>query len=435
MKRILLGLTFALFCSVNAQNYTSYFTGNATDLVAQPTGGVCLMGGATENDNAMRWFLNQSGGGDILILRASGSNGYNDYFYSQLGVTVNSVESIVCHNVNSATEAYIQQKIQQAEAIWFAGGDQWNYVSYWRNTAIDSLINVAIADRNIVIGGTSAGLAILGKYYFPARFGSVTSTTALADPYDYTVEVDSAPFLKVPLMEDVITDTHYDYYNRRGRHITFLARMLTDWGKNVRGIACEEYTAVCVDTSGIGHVYGDSPNSDDNAYFLRINCEIPGNAPEVCVNNLPLQWDQNGDAIRVYAVKGTQNGANTFDLNDWISGSGGTWEAWSVYNNSVLVAASVAPTCSANAVVDAKAATGLSVSPNPCTTGRVVVATEDFPMENLVVLNAMGQTVKEFNDLNGVPVANIDLADLGKGFYYLKAQADGKWRVATLVVE
>ena len=37
------------------------------------------MGGASENDAAMAWFLERAGGGDVLVLRASGSDGYNDY--------------------------------------------------------------------------------------------------------------------------------------------------------------------------------------------------------------------------------------------------------------------------------------------------------------------------------------------------------------------
>lgn len=65
-----------------AQSYTSYFTGDVADAVVSPLGGTCMMGGATENDYAMRWFLERSGGGDILVIRASGSDGYNDYLSS-----------------------------------------------------------------------------------------------------------------------------------------------------------------------------------------------------------------------------------------------------------------------------------------------------------------------------------------------------------------
>jgi len=177
------------------QSFTSYFTGNVVDQITAPKGGVCLMGGASEDDNAMIWFLQQSGGGDILVLRASGSDGYNDYLYSELGVAVNSVETIVFNDASAAFDPYVHIRIQQAEAIWMAGGNQWNYVSYWRDTPVGSLINEAIANRNIVVGGTSAGMAIQGGYYFSAENGTVTSSEALSNPYHPNITVDSTLFL------------------------------------------------------------------------------------------------------------------------------------------------------------------------------------------------------------------------------------------------
>jgi cyanophycinase-like exopeptidase len=247
----LLFLLFPLFLNYIAfsQSYTTYFTGNSTDVVTSPFGGVCIMGGATEHDEAMKWFLEQANGGDILVLRTSGSNGYNNYLYSQLGIGVNSVETIVFNNATASNDAYVLQQIQNAEAIWFAGGDQWNYVSYWRNTPIDSLINLALVNKKIVIGGTSAGMAIQGGYYFSAENGTVTSATALNNPYDFDVTVDSTKFLDNDYLGDVITDTHYDNPDRKGRHITFLARIFMDYGVQAKGIACQEYTAVCIDTN------------------------------------------------------------------------------------------------------------------------------------------------------------------------------------------
>ncbi|MEM7515208.1 MAG: Type 1 glutamine amidotransferase-like domain-containing protein, partial [Bacteroidota bacterium] len=163
----------SLFTSVelHGQAFRSWFTGSRTDLQATPLGGVCLMGGASENDEAMKWFLERSGGGDILVLRASGSDGYNDYLFSELGVSVNSVETILFNQAEGVESEYVHERIQQAEAIWFAGGDQYDYITFWRGTAIDSLINQGISERNIVIGGTSAGMAILGSNYFTAENG------------------------------------------------------------------------------------------------------------------------------------------------------------------------------------------------------------------------------------------------------------------------
>jgi hypothetical protein len=48
-----------------SQSYTSYLSGNSRDVVTQPNGGICLMGGSSENDEAMKWFLQQANGGDF----------------------------------------------------------------------------------------------------------------------------------------------------------------------------------------------------------------------------------------------------------------------------------------------------------------------------------------------------------------------------------
>lgn len=79
------------------------------------------------------------------------------------------------------------EQIANAEAIWMAGGNQWNYVDYWRNSQMGQNINENIANKNIVIGGTSAGMAVLGGIYFTAQFGTITSMTALQNPYNNTL--------------------------------------------------------------------------------------------------------------------------------------------------------------------------------------------------------------------------------------------------------
>lgn len=294
------------------------------------------MGGATESDPAMRWFLQRAKGGDILVIRASGSDGYNDYLFSELGVLVNSVETIVFHSRQASYDPYILDKVQQAEAIWIAGGNQWKYVSYWRNTPIDSLINDGIHQRNLVVGGTSAGMAIQGGVYFSAENGTVTSSTALSNPYHTKVSIDSSRFIQHASLAEVITDTHFDGRDRKGRHSTFLARMSFDYNRQAKGIACDEYTAVCIDENGIARVFGGHPQYNDNAYFIQTNCALDAPQPEVCVPNQALQWSRNGEALKVYRVKGTSNGSYTFDLNDWSTGQGGTWLHWSVVDGNFI---------------------------------------------------------------------------------------------------
>jgi cyanophycinase-like exopeptidase len=79
-----------------------------------------------------------------------------------------------------------------------------------------------LKNRNIVIGGTSAEMAILGSHYFSAENGTVTSSAALSNPYAPKVTIDSTPFLAINYLENVVTDTHYDDPDRKGRHMVFL---------------------------------------------------------------------------------------------------------------------------------------------------------------------------------------------------------------------
>ena len=304
--------------------YTSYFTGNKSDLKTFGKGGVCLMGGGLENDNAMRWFLNQANGGDILVLRTSGSNGYNNYMFKELGVAINSVETIVIKNIEASYDQYLLDKISKAEAIWFAGGNQWTYINYWKDTPVDSLINEAITDRGLVIGGTSAGMAILGEKIFSAEFGSITSNQALNDPFHSKVSLDSMKYITISNLHDIITDSHYSQRDRHGRHVSMMARLKINGGS--KGIGLDERTAICISMEGNAKVYGIN-----SAFFIRSN-----NVPEVCIPGQSLTWNNNGKALSVYKVPGTINGLNSFNLNDWNSGLGGDWYNWFVNDGTLF---------------------------------------------------------------------------------------------------
>ncbi len=330
MRLKILLLLFPLFGF--SQGYTSYFTGNSINITTTPTFGICLMGGATESNQAMTWLLQKANGGDVLVLRSTGADGYNNYFYSDLGVAVNSVETLVITSIAGATNPYVLDKISNAELIWFAGGDQFNYLSYFKNNAAEMALNNHINVKNAPIGGTSAGMAILGDYYFSAQNGTVTSAQALANPFASNMTIGGNDFLEIPFLENTITDTHYDNPNRKGRQTAFLARLTQTLNARSFGIASNEYVAVCVGSDGKAYVYGDFPAYQEFAYFLQTNCNQV--FPESMTPNNPLTWNNNGQAVKVYKVAGTTSGTNYFDLSDWQSGSGGTWENWSVINGA-----------------------------------------------------------------------------------------------------
>lgn len=423
MKKILLLLLpFVGF----SQGYTSYFTGNTTNITTTPEFGVCMMGGATEHDNAMKWLLQKANGGDVVVLRSSGSNGYNDYLYSELGVTVNSVETLVITSVAGATNPYVLDKVANAEMIWFAGGDQWNYVSYFKDNALETLINNHVNVKHAPIGGTSAGMAVLGGYYFSAQNGSVTSAAALSNPYNSNMTIGgftgtvNRDFLNVPFLGNVITDTHYDNPDRRGRHAAFMARIMTDYSPSAYGIACNEYVAVCIDANGKASVFGDYPNYQEFAYFIQPNCfwGVPG---PYCQAGQPLAWN----SIMVYKVPGTMDGANYFDAspNGWGYSptpqiSGGSWETWNISNGVMNVVAGGGPSASCLLAVGEHEPNRFNVLPNPFTDFIRIENAENAAVE---IFDSLCKKVFATENL----ISNtINTAQFSSGLYFVKIQKD-----------
>lgn len=344
MKHIFISLSICISTSLYAQSYFSYIIGDTTDVNTGADYGICLMGGSTEDDRAMKWFLEKANGGDIIVIRASGSDGYNDYFFSELDVEVNSVETIVFNNDDAANDSYVLQQIANAEAIWIAGGDQSVYINYWKNTEVENLLNMHMNEKQAVIGGTSAGMAILGSSYFSANNGTVYSSEALEDPYNTFMTFGHNDFLEIPLLNNTITDTHFSERDREGRILTFIARMNDELGAHSFGIACDEYTAVCIDSSGLGAVYGEWPEYDDYAFFIQMNCEDE-NQPEQMQIGVPFTWNYNGQAAKVYKVGGTTNGNHFLDLNDWLTGNGGEWLHWYANDGIFYEENGSAPNC------------------------------------------------------------------------------------------
>jgi cyanophycinase-like exopeptidase len=438
IKRIgftILVLLFLIPIGIFSQSYTSYFTGNSSDTLTNPSGGICLMGGATEDDEAMKWFLSRCAGGDVLVLRASGADGYNDYMYNQLGIQVNSVETIVCNNKSASFDPYIQQKIRQAEAIWLAGGDQWDYVSFWRNTAIDSLINVGISLRHLVIGGTSAGMAVIGGFYFSAENGTVTSSQALLNPYNSRMAIDSSGFLKNQYMENVICDTHYNNPDRKGRHVTFLARILKDWGIEARGIGCNEYSALCIDTSGLAHCFGDYPRRNDFIYFLQTNCENTNKIPENCFPGYPLEWKHNNNAIKVYKVPGKPTGDNFFNLADWKTGNGGMWEDWYASSGGLFQLPGEPIGCSQPSAIRAETQSKeFLVYPNPIDGGSLFLNLPVNEINQVSIVNISGRVVSVIPGYK-IPQNQLIIKDLPTGIYLIWVETKGSGFQSGIIVK
>lgn len=414
---------FCLILGTNltlAQNYTSYLTGNPINTNTNPQFGICLMGGASEDDNAMQWFLNLADGGDVVVLRTSGADGYNDYMFNQLGVNLNSVETLRIDQAQGATDTYVLQQVAEAEAIWLAGGDQADYVNYFKDTALEDLLNEHINIKQHPIGGISAGMAILSEFYFDALNGTITSNEALSNPFDPKISLGTSDFIDANFLAKTITDTHFDNPDRRGRHMAFLARLQNQNGERVFGIGLDEYTAACIDQNGIAHIYGGFPNFNDYAYFIQVNC-LDSTSPETLSVNQALDWNLNQDAVKAYKVAGTSGGTNTFDLNTWEAGNGGLWENWWVNQGSFQSQNASPIDCDNLSSVEFET-TSLHIYPNPVQDMLNINSGQNII--NIKVYNIKGQILKSKSLKTNK--TQVNFRDFSKGIYLTKIEFSDK---------
>lgn len=291
-----------------APGYQYSVVGNPADVVTSTTGLLVLQGGGTDVDANFVRMGAHSGGGDFVVIRASGTDAYNPYIYDLCAC--DSVATIVFKNRNAVTDPFVIQTIRNAEALFIAGGDQSDYVKLWKGTPIEDAIH-HVAAKPAPVGGTSAGMAIMGEFIYSAMSNSsLTSEEALADPFhrDLTLDQD---FLVLPQLGGLITDQHLIERDRMGRTLAFLARLLKDgFTAQAHAIAADRETALHVDpTTGAAEVFSTPTHPTPFVYFLT----TPG-SPEVCNPGVPLTYRN----VAVYRIAP----GNSFDLNRW-RGTGG----------------------------------------------------------------------------------------------------------------
>ena len=301
--------------------------GDTSDVKTAAKAGLVIMGGSTDVDEAFRWMIERSDGGDVVIIRASGSDAYNNYI-AKLG-TSNSVETLKIDSRKLADDPGVVRIIMNAEMLFIAGGDQSQYVDYWKGTRTMDAINYLLEVKKVPVGGTSAGAAILGNYYYTGESGSVTSASALSNPYVKEVTVQNGSFLKAPFMQEVITDQHFSQREREGRMVVFMGRVMKDWDKPVRGIAVDEKTAVLINEAGLATVVGEN-----ESYFLKTETN---KTPETFEPGKAVTWNRDGKALSVISIsgkiKGNQFNVNTFETVT-TTGVKAAW--WSVVSGKMF---------------------------------------------------------------------------------------------------
>ncbi len=224
--------------------------------------GLVLGGGGTDVNAEFVWIhdtivgSHSKRGADLVVLRATGDNDYDRYIYRL--APYHSVRTLLLPPCSSADILRAAARIvARSTAVFFAGGNQADYV-IWKGTPIQAAVQ-HVYDRGGVVGGTSAGEAILGQYVFDAvaeRNRNTTTRNAVRNPYERLISF-TYDFLRFSALDDAITDQHFVTRNRFGRTAVFMARQIAD-GKVRRhplvvlGVAVDEASGIVVDKHGIG---------------------------------------------------------------------------------------------------------------------------------------------------------------------------------------
>lgn len=239
-----------------------WLSGNTSDScisLSAGSGATLLMGGGAEVDEAFtdRVTPHVGEGIDVVVLRTTGTNAYNDYLLDLLNA--DSVETIIIDKRSKADEEYVEWAIRSAEFVWVAGGDQTDYLNQWQGTKVQTALQ-SVFDKGGIIGGTSAGMAIMAaSIYDPDGVGSAVSSEVVTDFCHNTLSF-SNKFVNIPVLNNSLTDTHFQDRDRMGRSIVSLGHH-----NNAHfSIAASERSAIFITNDGKSIVDGTG-----EIYILR----------------------------------------------------------------------------------------------------------------------------------------------------------------------
>ena len=304
--KTLIKIIFVFLLGVNINVVKAKTIGNLNDVETKTSYGIMMLGGGEEVNDAFNWLVKKANNGDIIVL-ATQENQIGVYEQYLFDFGADSVESILINSVDKANSAEIIEKVLKAEGIFIPGGDQHNYITHWKNTKLVEALEHLLTNKKIPIGGTSAGMAILGEFYYAPE------ETLTNDPLLISAcEGLGNNFINIELFKNIITDTHYDNRKRQGRHIAFMALLQNNFNLSyIKGIGIDEETALCVEESGLATIYGEG-----NVYF-----HVSENSPECCEPSKPIHWNNDQKAVKTYIC----SKGNQFDLKKW-DGVGGKWK-------------------------------------------------------------------------------------------------------------
>ncbi len=250
-----------------------------TAAVSRGQGSLMLVGGGAESyggwsDAPYAWFVQRADSGIIINIDVGSVSSWYPAYFISLGADPAS-HGLQIATVAQANSQAVYNDLVSARGVFIEGGDQWAFVATWKGTLVEEAIH-HVFNSGGVIGGTSAGCAILGEVVYDAHYGSVYPEEAAYDPYDSHISFTD-DFLSI--LPGVLTDSHFHARGRMGRLVPFLARRIQDHGdSSLAGIGVEEKTAFCIGPDRVGTVYGEEVAIVFRSPYSVVDCQ-PGVPP------------------------------------------------------------------------------------------------------------------------------------------------------------
>lgn len=202
-------------------------------------GKLVIIGGAEDKDGdckVLREFVRCAGGisARIAVITAATSlprEVGDEYIrvFERLGVS--DVKVIDTEVREDASEPHNIKAAEEATGIFFTGGDQARITELIKGTKLDTVIHHRYQREGVVIGGTSAGAAMMPDMMI------VEGESKTHPRFD---TVDMGPGMG--FLPGIVVDQHFAQRGRLGRLIAALMRQPA-----VVGIGIDENTAVIVD--------------------------------------------------------------------------------------------------------------------------------------------------------------------------------------------
>ncbi|MGW6941547.1 hypothetical protein ACWGF3_21450 [Streptomyces xanthophaeus] len=232
---------------------------------------------------------------DVVVLAAStpGSGSRTPECDDVMDLSgINSCTTWTLTKASDGNNTQANADIRKAEFVYFAGGDQCKYAA-WKATSLRASVQSVVA-KGGGSGGGSAGHHINSSVVYDACQGSITSSEALANPYDSYATFTTGMF-DWPNYAGTINDSHFVTRDRMGRTMAFVARALKDGltpGGKAWGVGVEEGGSLYIDKNGLATLSGA------NAYVV-----LGDHQPEKAVSGQPLTFSN----FKIWRLTSGQN--------------------------------------------------------------------------------------------------------------------------------